>query len=62
MDNGQVPLTDEHKAYAKRIQRTTQISGLASSVFIRSKNRQNCRNFVKTKWKRTDKGNMWQGC
>ena len=36
MDKCPVPLTDEHKA-------DTKDSGLASSVFIRYKNRQICR-------------------
>ena len=40
--------TWEHIAYAKRTQRTTKVSGLASSVCICSKNRQNCRKFAET--------------
>ena len=59
---GPVPLTNEHKAYAKRTQPTTKVSGLVPSVFIRrSKNRQNCRKYAKTKLKkRTDKGSLYR--
>jgi hypothetical protein len=39
-----IPLADGHKTYAKRAQRTSKISGLAPSVFIRSRNGQ----FAKT--------------
>ena len=55
---GPVLLTDEHKVYANRTQRSTTVSGSMSSVFIRPKNRQNCRKFAKEKWKRTNKSSM----
>ena len=42
---GPVPLADGHKTYAKRTQRTSKISGVAPSVFIRSRNWQNRQQF-----------------
>ena len=57
--NGLVPLTDGNRAYAKRTQWTTKVSGLASSVFVRSKNRLNCRKICENKWRRTNKGSTY---
>ena len=51
---GLIPLTFEHKAYAKTTQRTTKFSGLASS----SAPKKSYRKFSKTKWKRINNGNM----
>ena len=44
---GLTPLTYERKAYAKTTQRTTKVSGWASSFFIGYKNRQSCQKYAK---------------